>query len=96
MNHTSTNLCFFLCEIHFHIISQFYTYQLPSLTPSIAQEDFIYTLSHLENDRDVSAYSGRRRLSSRAKLMFSHRLKKKHLDCSIKDASAACVLGRAQ
>ena len=25
-----------------------------------------YTLSHLENDRDVSAYSGGRRLSSRA------------------------------
>ena len=28
-----------------------------------------YTLSHLENDRDVSAYSGGRRLSCRAQLV---------------------------
>ena len=28
-----------------------------------------YTLSHLENDRDVSAYSGGRRLSSHAQLV---------------------------
>ena len=29
----------------------------------------VYTLSHLENDRDVSAYSGGRRLSTRAQLL---------------------------
>ena len=31
--------------------------------------NIFYTLSHLENDRDVSAYSGGRRLSSRAQLV---------------------------
>ena len=36
-----------------------------------------YTLSHLENDRDVSAYSGGRRLTSRAQLVcFLTRLKR--------------------
>ena len=34
-----------------------------------ALEVINYTLSHLENDRDVSAYSGGRRLSSRAQLV---------------------------
>ena len=34
---------------------------------SIAQS--VYTLSHLVNDRDVSAYSGGRRLSSRTQLL---------------------------
>ena len=32
-------------------------------------ESLNYTLSHLENDRDVSAYSGGKRLSSRAQLV---------------------------
>ena len=35
-----------------------------------------YTLSHLENDRDVSAYSGGRRLSG----VFSHMFKKEYRD----------------
>ena len=43
---------------------------------------FIYTLSHLENDRDVNAYSGGRRLSSRAQLVFSHAIIKEHRDAS--------------
>ena len=33
------------------------------------QVRWLYTLSHLENDRDVSTYSGGRRLSSRAQLV---------------------------
>ena len=40
-----------------------------------------YTLSHLENDRDVSAHSGGRRWSSRAQLVgFFHAFKKEHRD----------------
>ena len=49
-----------------------------------------YTLSHLENDRDVSAYSGGRHLSPRARnlCVFSH-VQKEHRDWLIKDASCS-------
>ena len=45
-----------------------------------------YTLSHLENDHDVSAHSRGRRLSSRWQLVFSHAFKQEYRDLRIKDA----------
>ena len=47
-----------------------------------------YTLSHLENDRDVSAYSGERHLSSCAQLVCVSHAFKKELD------HKGCILQR--
>ena len=44
-------------------------YNFPLLLMSVQWKQAPYTLSHLENDRDVSAYSGGRRLTPRAQLV---------------------------
>ena len=60
-------------------------------------EFFDYTLSHLENDRDVIAYSGGRRLSSCAQLVcFLTRSKRNTEIDAYRMRLAACILGRAQ
>ena len=58
---------------------------------------FHYTLSHPENNRDVSAYSRQRRLSSRAQLVcFLTRSKRNTGIDASRMRLAACILRRAQ
>ena len=50
-----------------------------------------YTLSHLENDRDVSVYSGGRRLSSRAQTCVFSCIQKGTLGLTHKGCVLQCV-----
>ena len=56
-----------------------------------------YTLSHLENDRDVSAYYEGRRLSSRAQLVCFLTRSKRNTEIDAQRMHlAACIRERAQ
>ena len=51
----------------------------------------LYAVSHLENDRDVSAYSRERRLLLRAQIVFSHVFKMEHRNFVHKGCIFPCV-----
>ena len=78
--------------LHSHYVSSYFWSLFETFRIYISNKMNAYTLSHLDNDRDVSAYSGGRRWSSCAQLVcFLTRLKRNTGIDALRMHLVACI-----